>query len=275
MKSILFSLFALTSSVSATAANSIIGGWYFGPGYPSNNGIVITFFEDGTFYMAEDGVAEANGGPGMERGSYVFNANQHSLTTTVIDDTSGNWGLSHTFISRAELKGDTLTVKVAGEPLPFPFSRLDTQNPILGSWYSGPGSPHDNGVVISFLAHGNYFMAEDGIADDGGGPGMGRGDYQWDGENNITFNGGGLQGIPWRDTTGDWGLSHALVSHIQINGDVMTVSIDGEGERQLTRIQASPVFHALIPIPALSICLLFFTLAATTFLHQTRRRHCK
>ncbi len=70
-------------------------------------------------------------------------------------------------------------------------------------------------------------MAEDGVAEANGGPGMERGDYQWD------------------------------------------------SVRQLTRIQSSPVFHALIPIPELSMCLQFFTLAATTFLHQTRRRHCK
>lgn len=233
---------ALCGLLAQTAHAGIAGGWYFGPGFPSDNGIVVTFFDDGTYYLAEDGIADAGGGPGMERGTFVFDAVAGSLTTTTLDDTSGDWGLSHATVTSAVLSGDTLTLQIDGEPLPFALSRLvDPAQAIVGSWYSGPPFPHDNGGVITFLSHGNYFLAEDGIADAGGGPGMELGDYTWDGAHGITFNGGALAGVPRRDTNGDWGLSHATVTNISVVGDRMTITVLGEGDIEFVRVPSAPV----------------------------------
>ncbi|MBI1394673.1 MAG: PEP-CTERM sorting domain-containing protein [Betaproteobacteria bacterium] len=70
---------------------------------------------------------------------------------------------------------------------------------------------------------------------------MERGDYAWNGANGITFNGGALQGAPWRSTIGDWGLANTNILGVAISGDLMTLDVEGEGPIEFTRVAAAPV----------------------------------
>jgi hypothetical protein len=230
----------------AHAASPITGGWHYGTGtYPDRFGYVLTLFEDGTYYVAEN---ESIDDPaGLERGTYVWDPAAETITFTELED-SGNVFFLTTGTYSAELDGDTLTLGIG----PF-FNALqrvaDPASAIVGSWYVGPAeAPRDDGVVITFLQPdgsnpGHYLMAEDGTADDGGGPGMELGDYVWDGANDLT--------IPrvWIDTTGDWGLSDTVVTAIAIDGDSMIVTFPDEGDVALTRVPSAARTATPVPVP--------------------------
>lgn len=78
-------------------AGSVVGGWLLGDATQSDSSAVVVLMAGGTFFMAEDGAADAFGQDGVEIGSYFWNpvtgAFASSLPLEV--DTTGDWGLSH------------------------------------------------------------------------------------------------------------------------------------------------------------------------------------
>jgi hypothetical protein len=71
---------------------SLLGSWSWLPG-PDSSPSIFSFFADGTYMMAEAGVAEANSQPGVERGRYSWNAATGDLLVTeILVDTNGSIG---------------------------------------------------------------------------------------------------------------------------------------------------------------------------------------
>jgi Ca2+-binding RTX toxin-like protein len=201
------------------ATNQTTGGWFY---QDSTSKTVITFFENGTFFLAQNAInpnaASLGEFSGMEKGSYVLNGNIFRVSTVELD-TNGQLGLS-SFIGLNlpyVFTGDS--INVAGQVT---LSRITSStNPIVGSWYgTNLGDAHSN-AVITFLADGSYFMAEDGNsdADPSGHDGMEKGTYSWDAQN------GGFSAKTLVDTTGEWGLSHVSYPlSINLAGDQMNFS---------------------------------------------------
>ena len=79
--------FTRVTNASNPAVGSFAGGDALGQA-------CITFFADGTYFMAEDGAPDAGGGPGMERGTYTYDAGTGAFTATATVDTSGDRGAS-------------------------------------------------------------------------------------------------------------------------------------------------------------------------------------
>jgi hypothetical protein len=93
-------------------------------------------------------------------------------------------------------------------------------SPIVGGWYGTHLGQADSTAVITFLADGSYWMAEDGssVLDPSGQDGMERGTYTW---NPLTS---AFSSTTLVDTSGQWGLSHSGLTSIGISGDTMTIA---------------------------------------------------
>jgi hypothetical protein len=94
-------------------------------------------------------------------------------------------------------------------------------SPIVGGWYGTHLGQADSTAVITFLADGSYWMAEDGssVLDPSGQDGMERGTYTW---NPLTS---AFSSTTLVDTSGQWGLSHSGLTSIGISGDTMTIDV--------------------------------------------------
>jgi Ca2+-binding RTX toxin-like protein len=77
--------------------NPLVGAWTATNSGEAGSTLAITFLEDGTYLMAEDGssIADPSGQDGMERGTYSWNPATGAFAVETITDTSGEWGLSH------------------------------------------------------------------------------------------------------------------------------------------------------------------------------------
>jgi uncharacterized delta-60 repeat protein len=95
-------------------ANTLTGGWAIDDGGTTTQTVAI-FLSNGVYFIADDGVPELNdGGPGIERGTYTWNAATGAFTATTLVDTNGQWGLSH--------PQPPTTVALAGNAQSFVFS---------------------------------------------------------------------------------------------------------------------------------------------------------
>jgi len=224
--------------------NSIVGSWYFSdPSDPS----AITFLADGTYLMAETGTPDATGHPGMELGTYTYNAGTGAFSNTCPTvDTSGEWGLSHG--TPGVCSGTQFTINITGNTAntslvddngkPITFKRVDsvggliaitctgagttgTGNPssIVGSWFGASADDPKDLTVITFFSDHTYIMAND--VDVVKHPtelvGMERGTYTWDANGLFTPT-------VTVDTNGQAGFNF-LTSNlcVEVNGDKLTV----------------------------------------------------
>jgi hypothetical protein len=221
---------AATGSVSVlppgAASCGFTGGWLL----PGSDPVVITFMRDGRFFLAEtDGSGPAGGQNGMERGTYGVDPSTRALTVSLVQDTSGTWGLSQAGPMVASLQGNTLEITDTGESETSSYSRVTSAtNPIVGSWYfeeeSGSG-------VMTFLADGRYMFAQDGPPAGAGMSGMERGTYTWNPQT------GAFTATTIINTDGEWGLSTGFPAFVFVNGNTMTISDD---DVVFARVTAAP-----------------------------------
>jgi hypothetical protein len=219
----------MQDSLSETAV-SLVGSWVVGEGAEL---ITITFLPDGRYLIAEDGEEEQSGGPGYEYGTYSWDPVSGAFSVEVIADTNGDWGLSHP-------QGDSYKVVRDGDSFLFTelngttpvdetstLTRLvpDANSPLVGTW-TVDTQDEGNLALFVFLPNGHFMFAEhDPAGDDTGGPGIEHGTYSWNGE---TFQFAVEDML--RDTTGEWGISHAPAMTIQVEGDSLTATFAGEDE---------------------------------------------
>ncbi|MEZ0275090.1 MAG: choice-of-anchor D domain-containing protein, partial [Roseimicrobium sp.] len=94
----------------------------------------------------------------------------------------------------------------------------NTTNPIVNTWKIKLGAENFADLVVTFLADGTYYLAEDGISGtEEGQDGMERGIYSWNRET------GSFSATAITDTNGEWGLSHANIQTATISGDTLTL----------------------------------------------------
>jgi hypothetical protein len=218
---------AMTTQLSA---QSIVGAWLIRNAGQAKSDAVITFLANGTYTMAEDGnsTADPNGRDGMERGTYRWNSATGAFSSKTLVDTTGEWGLSNSEFKSVSVSGAKLTlVADDGE---FSFSRVTSKRPgIVGSWYLKESGGY---AVATFLADGTYFMVQDGPRGGGGKTGMEFGTYKW---NPITQS---FTRKILLDSNGTWGFSDPLKRSIEISGNKMTMTVQGEGKFTLSRVVA-------------------------------------
>jgi hypothetical protein len=164
--------------------DAIVGAWQFGDGASDTSGVLL-FQADGTYFHAEDVVADGTEVDGMERGSYNWNVNSGLLTATPNTDTNGELGLSAPIGGpfTATVDGNTMTIADTESTT---LNRVnDPADAIVGGWRICDNASNDTGILI-FLDNGVYFHAEVDPVD---GSGMERGTYTWNsGTETLTIN---------------------------------------------------------------------------------------
>jgi Ca2+-binding RTX toxin-like protein len=82
----------------ASDTNPLVGGWTASDAGEAGSTVAITFLENGTHLLAEDGNSSTDptGQDGMERGTYTWNPATGAFSYSTDVNTNGEWGLSHT-----------------------------------------------------------------------------------------------------------------------------------------------------------------------------------
>ena len=188
--------------------------------------VLLIFRYDGTYYMIHDSDTR----PGMERGTFLWNKATGAFSARTLVDTNGEGGLSHPAgKTSVSINGNTMTYNVQGEGS-FKFSRVvNTDSPIVGSWFI-PGK----NITVTFLANGTYFHCEETNDAPFGFDGMEFGTYQW------TRKSGAFSVNTLIDTNGDVGLNNNRSgATVSVNGNSLNVMEDGE-TFTLQRITTNP-----------------------------------
>lgn len=252
-----------SSSPPPPAANAIVGSWsnLKANGVSPANGIggsniVLTFFTNGDYMMAQSVASEPSTQVGIEHGTYTWNSGTGAFSTpcpTV--DTNGQAGFSHSTPSLG-CTGTNTTITVSGNtmslldnstnpPTPLTLERVaDAANPLVGTWsyliLTGASPTFGGGTNITFtyFANGDYMMAQSEtppFATSGAMPGLEHGTYSFDATTGVFTT----PGCPPIDTNGMAGFSHStnvcgafsgtgtitgntLTGHNNINGNNFT-----------------------------------------------------
>ena len=231
-------------------ADEIIGTWFLINGEGVSD--TVSFFNDGTYTHAAGGVAEDDGQPGMERGTFTWNETTGKITTVVQIDTNGGWGFSPSDATEViEINGDTLVDHddFGSDDV---WTRLltDNSNPIVGTWYGNDGSSF---LWASFFSDGSYFLTQDSSNDPSGQDGMENGTYTWD------SNTGAFLGNAFDDTNGEWGFSHTQNDNLkaEVSADSLLLSGTDDGgayDFRLTRLRKVDLTPDIdTPLPTLKI----------------------
>ncbi len=241
-----------TATLSAVAAPSIVGSWSNMKvnGVSPTNGIggsniVLTFFANGDYMMAQSVAPDPNTQVGIEHGTYTWNSGTGAFVTpcpTV--DTNGQAGFSHSTPSLG-CTGTNTTITVSGNtmslldnstnpPTPLTFDRVvDATNPLVGTWSylilngSSPTFGGGTNITFTYFANGDYMMAQSEtppFATSGAMPGLEHGTYTFDAATGAFAT----PGCPPIDTNGMAGLSHstnvcgAYSATVMVTGNTLT-----------------------------------------------------
>lgn len=203
----------LDFNASIAAANSIVGTWNSGD---TLNSSVITFFANGDYMQAKAATTNAGATPGIEHGTYTWDATTGALTPIcpAAVDTNGSDGLCNGSVASTatvKINGDTATFSgsVINGGVPGTLKRV-IGNPLVGSWYNlktngvsqNFGTPTT--TVITFFANGDYLQAQSVTSGAGEQPGLEHGTYTWN-----PATGAFAIACPTVDTNGQAGFSAA------------------------------------------------------------------
>lgn len=209
---------------------SLVGSWYI---QDDSDLITITFLADGSYLIAEASPDDDDGQAGVEYGTYLWDSITGALTAQALVDTNGEWGLSHPLGQMSITRdGDQISFSEAGDtdaPTVLQQVVADAENPIVGTWMVD-GQEEGELSIFVFLPNGDFTLAETGTADDSGGPGIERGTYTWNANDNsfsaeISIN-----------TNGEWGISDEGFVSVQVDADSMTAMGEEDEAVTLTRL---------------------------------------
>lgn len=197
----------------------LVGSWYAANPGGGTDQIVFTFRGDGTFQVVDQGTHERDpsGQSGLESGSYSWDPASGAFHFSLSVNTDGEWGLSHSGVETMTVLGDTVTM--SGSKGAWGATRVSSAaGTIVGSWFGQhPTNRGPDQVAITFVADGSFVVGSQGSA-----PtmhaGLERGTYTWDSATgNFSYE---IQ----VNTDGDWGLSSAGITRLQVAGDVLTLT---------------------------------------------------
>jgi hypothetical protein len=104
---------AIFNRVVSTTEDSIVGTWVV-DGQSEGTVSVFVFLADGHFMLSESGTADDAGGPGIELGTYTWDAGTSGFFIgEMLKDTNGEWGISHDEPLTVEVDGNTLSATFA------------------------------------------------------------------------------------------------------------------------------------------------------------------
>ncbi|MGI9543377.1 MAG: hypothetical protein ACR2MX_08965, partial [Cyclobacteriaceae bacterium] len=175
---------------------SLIGSWLFGTAGAQESS-VLTFVDATNYMIVDDGIADDGGQPGIEKGTYSFDANSGELTVNATTDTNGDWGLSddgQTFPITVNISGSTMNFTNDGDAGQLSKIDLSQSSSLIGSWLL---QDSDQFTVVTFIDATNFML---GTAADGG-SGLERGTYSLD------AGSGAFAAAVVTDTNGDLGLN--------------------------------------------------------------------
>src|SRR5690606_3326519 len=78
----------------ASDTNPLIGNWLIEI-EDDDSFAIVSFIDDSNYMMVQTSTADDAGEPGMERGTYTYDAETDAVVFNVIVDTNGQWGFSH------------------------------------------------------------------------------------------------------------------------------------------------------------------------------------
>jgi len=227
---------------------AIVGAWQFGDGAANNSGVLV-FQANGVYFHAEDTVATPDWQDGVERGTYIWNAETGAFiaTANAASDTNGEIGLSHPLGAvTITVSGNTMTFTDDVEGT-FTLTRVgfDSANLIEGAWSLTDNKGLITGCLV-FLPNNIYFHMEihssngsNGNSDPNGVTGMERGNYSF---NTMT---GALVATIAVDTNLQYGLSDPVPNFVVDFYSERVMNINENGEHleqfQLHRISNATV----------------------------------
>jgi len=139
----------------ASPASAIVGSWYLEAG---GDTAVITFRADGSYTFAQDGTPARGGQPGVEAGTYTWNAQTGAFTSATTVNTDGDWGLSNGGPPFVYVDGNTMTFSDDGSV----FTRIASAPGCAGKDFNGDGKAD---VLWRHIATGeNYVYPMNGTA---------------------------------------------------------------------------------------------------------------
>jgi hypothetical protein len=178
------------------SANPIVGSWLHESG---GTFVVFTFLADGRYVMAQDGTPAGGGMPGVERGTYTWNAQTGAFTATAIPalDKNGEWGLSHGAPPTVTVLGSRMTFSDDGTA----FTRVGIRGACQRKDSDGDGKAdllwrHTGGVGAT--GHTYIYPMDGRTIKPNEGFSRTVADLDWRIEGRGDFNGDGMADILWR-----------------------------------------------------------------------------
>jgi len=224
----------------AVSNGSIVGSWYGGD--TDGSQMVFTFLADGTFLLTDNGnpASDPNGTPGLEWGTYTWDAATGAFSADVLINTDGEWGMSHSTITSVTVIDDVFTLTATDGSFSAP-RLMSPAGSIIGSWYNAPSDPNGgtDQIVFTFLADGSLLVADKGTVarDPSGTSGIECGTYTWDAATGATVIDIQI------NTDGQWGFASGAPETINmtldVSGDTLSILVsDGDGG---TAMRLSPL----------------------------------
>lgn len=145
--------------VRETNTTAIVGSW--GGGCESLNWFrTLTFYPDGHYIHWETKGPGQPSKEGVEIGTYVYDATQHTLEAKSSRDDNGDLGLTtsapQTNRQSVYVMGDVLVIDVPGKDRVFLNRVQNSSAPIVGGWGDGRNGDHSGYVTITLYPNGYY-----------------------------------------------------------------------------------------------------------------------
>jgi hypothetical protein len=134
----------------------LVGAWLLGDSTQPDSSVVVVFFPNGTYMLADDRGTVDPGSPGMERGTYTWNPGTGAFAATALTDTNGTRGFSHLAPpATISISGNTLTLTASGgSPLTLARVVADALTPAnvvaMSERAHGALGPFDIGQAVAF-----------------------------------------------------------------------------------------------------------------------------
>ncbi len=145
--------------VRETSTTGIVGSW--GSGRDGLKAFsTLTFYPDGHYIHWASGLTAAGGKPGIELGTYVYDAVGKVLKVSSLRDDNGEWGLTkgpeQAREEPAHLLGDILLLEAPGGGW-MSLSRVqEPEIPLVGGWGDGRNRDRSGFMTITFYPNGYY-----------------------------------------------------------------------------------------------------------------------
>jgi hypothetical protein len=225
MTTIVLGFFALGAH-----ADAIWGSWYGVNQGQAQGTVVFSFFPDGEYFLNDHGIQalDPTGQPGIERGTYTWNAATGAFTFNTLVNTDGQWGLSNSGVNSVQIVGNTLTGTAADGT--FVLNRVvDPTSAIVGGWYArNMPNPGDLGV-LNFLPNGTYLLGRDPASTSF----LEFGTYSWNAQT------GAFQFHVTDTTDPNSGFNGSTIPTILVNGNTITID-SSDGVTTGTAVAAIP-----------------------------------